>query len=452
MKPYSRRRVLVSLGAAASVSAAGCTGGDEPTSADPPEATDAPYDLSVPHDIDSWDGHNPDWEPPGTAPDAPLETEPIVENLEVPWDMEFAGNGDFFVSERVGRISRYEAGELASVTEADAVIDHADSLDSGGFDWWGGGSEGGLLGIALHPNYPDVPVLYAFYTYEAGGDDYRNRLVYYDLDDDYEETVLVDDIPGHRIIHNGARLAFGPRNYLWVTTGDADLRERAADPDSLAGKTLRLEPDGTAPADNPDIGDPRVYSYGHRNPQGITWLPDGTPLATEHGPAARDEVNVIEAGGNYGWPSVRGPPGDDEHGSYADHDDVTAPLVNTGTDETWAPCGCLFYTGDAVPALRNRLLVAGLSSQRLNVVSVYGAAAPDISGTRHDGSWLGGGHEAIAHGRFEHDLGRIRHVEQGPDGALYLVTSNRDGRSDEPTEDAFPRASDDRLVRVVQPE
>jgi len=93
-----------------------------------------------------------------------------------------------------------------------------------------------------------------------------------------------------------------------VTTGDADLTERAADPGSLAGKVLRLEPDGTPPADAPGFDDPRVHSYGHRNPQGIAWLPDGTPLATEHGPAARDEVNVIEAGENYGWPSVRSAP------------------------------------------------------------------------------------------------------------------------------------------------
>ncbi len=448
--PYSRRRLLASAGAAASITAAGCVGGSEDGSPGPPEAIESPYDLSVTHDIEAWDGYDPDWEPPETAPTAArLETETIVENLEIPWDVAFAPDGEVFLSERVGRISRYRGGERESVVELEGVIDHASSFDGDGSEWWGGGSEGGLLGIALHPNYPDVPVLYAFYTYGAGTDEYRNRLACYDVDDGYEETVVIDNVPGHRIIHNGARLAFGPRNYLWVTTGDADLTDRARDTGSLAGKVLRLEPDGTTPADNPGLDDPRVFSYGHRNPQGIAWLPDGTPLATEHGPAARDEIIALEAGGDYGWPSVRGAPGDDDHDGYADRDDVRAPLVHT-TEETWAPSGCVFYTGDSVPALRNRLLVGGLASQRLNVVSVYPSTAPDIGGRRHTRAWLGSAFEAVSHGLLEHDLGRIRHVEAGPDGGLYAITSNRDGRSDRPTEDAFPRAADDRLVRIVQ--
>lgn len=448
--PYSRRRVLTSVGAAASITVAGCAGGSGAGPSEPQESVDSSYDLSVSHDIESWDGYDPDWHPPETAPtEATFKTETIVENLEIPWDVAFGSDGDVFLSERVGRISRYEAGDLKSATELDGIIDHASSFDGEGSDWWGGGSEGGLLGIALHPNYPTVPVLYAFYTYRAGDETYRNRLVYYDIDDGYEETVVIDDIPGHRIIHNGARLAFGPRNYLWLTTGDADLTDRARDPGSLVGKVLRLEPDGTPPADNPGLDDPRVYSYGHRNPQGISWLPDGTAVATEHGPASRDEINVLEAGENHGWPSARGAPGDGNYDAYADNDDVAAPLVHTG-EETWAPSGCVFYTGDAVPALRNRLLAAGLASQRLNVVSVYGSTAPDIGGKRHDQGWLGSPFEAVSHGILEHDLGRVRHVEQGPDGGLYALTSNRDGRSDRPTEDAFPRPGDDRLVRIVQ--
>ena len=452
MRSSSRRRLLASLGGAATVSVVGCTDDSEPGPTEP-SAVESPYDLSVRHDIGAWDRYDPDWDAPETAPTGvTIGTETIVENLDIPWDMEFAANGDFFVSERVGRISRYEAGELASVTEAEGVIDHADSLDESGFDWWGGGSEGGLLGIALHPNYPTVPVLYAFYTYAAGGDEYRNRLVYYELENDYDETVIIDDIPGHRSIHNGARLAFGPRNYLWVTTGDADVADQAADTASLAGKVLRIEPDGTPPADSPGFDDPRVHSYGHRNPQGLAWLPDGTPVATDHGPAARDEIPRIEAGGNYGWPSVRGAPDDSDYDAYADREDVVAPLVHTGTAETWAPCGCVFYTGDAVPALRNRLLVGGLVSQRLNIVSVYGSTPPDIGGERHDHDWLDSAFDAVSHDLLEHDLGRIRHVEQGPDGELYAITSNRDGRSDQPTEDVFPRPRDDRLVRIVQPE
>jgi len=446
--PYSRRRLLASVGAAASASVAGCAG--EPASPDPPEEVDSAYDLSVSHDIDAWDGYDPEWLPPETSPtEATFETETVVDDLEIPWDVAFVSADDFFIAERVGRIGHYDGGELEAVIEPDSVIDHASSLD-GGHDWWGGGSEGGLLGTALHPNYPEIPVLYAAYTYRAGSEEYRNRVVYFDLENGYEETVVVDGIPGHRIIHNGARVAFGPRNYLWLTTGDADLTERSADPGSLAGKVLRLEPDGTAPGDGPDLDDPRVYTYGHRNPQGIAWLPDGTSVATEHGPAFRDEINVLEAGGNYGWPSVRGVPDDTEHDPYADHGEVVSPLVHTGTEETWAPSGCVFYTGEKVPALRNRLLVGGLASQRLNVVSIYGSTAPDIGGVRHDADWLGSGYEAVSHGLLGNELGRIRHVTQGPEGGLYALTSNRDGRSDRPTADAFPRASDDRLVRIVQ--
>lgn len=385
---------------------------------------------------------------PGPSPlDATFDVEPVIEGLEVPWDLEFASDGTCFISERVGRISRYEAGELEAVTEPDAVIDHATSVDDPeDNDWWGGGSEGGLLGIALHPNYSDVPVLYAFYTYRAGDEDYRNRLVFYDLENDNEETVVVDDIPGHRIIHNGSRLAFGPRKYLWVTTGDSGEEALSADPNSLAGKVLRLEPDGTAPDDNPDVGDPRVYSYGHRNPQTITFLPDGTPIVTEHGPSARDEVSALEAGGDHGWPTVRSGGDDDEYDRYEDADGVTPPIVNTGPSTLWAPSGGVFYTGDAVPELRNRLLVGGLGSQTLRSVTIYQGQAPDIGGTRYDDDWLHPDYEAVAHGLFEDELGRIRHVEQGPDGALYAITSNRDGRANGP----FPTPADDRLLRIVR--
>jgi glucose/arabinose dehydrogenase len=232
-----------------------------------------------------------------------------------------------------------------------------------------------------------------------------------------------------------------------VTTGDANQGSLAQDTDSLAGKVLRLEPDGTAPEDNPGLGDPRVYTYGHRNPQAISWLPDATPIAAEHGPSGRDEVNLLSAGGNYGWPTVRGAPGGDGE-SYADRDDVTPPLVSTG-DETWAPPGGVFYTGDAVPSLRNRFVLGGLISQRLNVVTVFEGSAPDIGGQRFDADWMHPDYEAVAHTLMEDELGRIRHVEQGPSGELYAVTSNRDGRSGEPEPDSFPKPNDDRLVRIV---
>ncbi|MFP4625522.1 MAG: PQQ-dependent sugar dehydrogenase [Natronomonas sp.] len=447
MNPPDRREFLAAVGAAGSVLAAGCLGdGDEDSTPTPEpddiDPVDSSYDLAVDHDIETWAAYDPDWDPPMDPPGSTsdYEVETVIENLEVPWDLEFADDGTLFVTERVGRISRYEADELETVAEPDDVIDHASAVDVSegeGMDWWGGGSEGGLLGIALHPNYPDVPILYAAYTYDAG-DEYRNRVVYYDVTDPSEETVVLDGIPGHERIHNGGRLTFGPRNYLWVTTGDANDREASQRTDSLAGKILRLEPDGTVPEDNPGFDEPRIFTYGHRNPQTISFLPDGTPISAEHGETNRDEVHVLSAGENHGWPEA-------EDGETYPGTSFARPLVNTGPNEGWAPSGGVFYTGDVVGSLSMRLVLGGLISQRCNIVSVYPDSAPEIGGTRYDADWMHPDYDAVAHHLFENELGRIRHVEQAPTGELYAITSNRDGRSDE-----FPREGDDRLVRIVE--
>ena len=459
----TRRRFL----AAAAASAAGLSGvaGCLSAPSDTTNGTDSPSsDLAVTHDIESWERYESDWSHPVDPPTLDVAVETVIEGLEIPWDLAFAPNGDLFVSERVGRISRYDSDELETVAAPD-VIDHADSIapgEEGG--WWEAGSEGGLMGLAVHPSYPDVPLVYAVYTREdepavEGGDPYVNRVSYFDVsaeDPAETETVVIDDVPGNEIIHNGARLAFGPEDYLWVTTGDAasvnpDLgtdRPLPQDPSSLAGKVLRLEPDGSAPEGNPDIdgGDPRVYTYGHRNPQGISFLPDGTPIVTEHGPSNRDEVMVLRPGANYGW----GP--EDERARDAETypgTDYARPVVNTGPDEGWAPSGCVFYTGDRVPSWSNRLLVGGLVSQRVNLVTVYPAdgepASTENGGTRYDADWMNEAYDAVAHHTLENELGRVRHVEQGPNGEVYAITSNRDGRARE----GFPREGDDRLVRLT---
>ncbi|MFA9515740.1 sorbosone dehydrogenase family protein [Halopenitus sp. H-Gu1] len=470
----TRRRFLASTAASAVGLAglAGCSAPDGSTngngtstadgSSDVTPVPDPNYDLSVTHDVESWDGYDPDWSPPTDPPTLDVEIETVIEGLEIPWDLAFAPDGDLFVTERVGRISRYDSSTLETVATAD-VIDHADSIapgEEGG--WWEAGSEGGLMGLAVHPNYPDVPLVYAIYTYEGeaatpGGDPYVNRLSYFDVsaDDPGEtETVVIDPIPGNEIIHNGSRIAFGPANHLWVTTGDAGSMTDVGtddplpqDPSSLAGKVLRLEPDGSAPDGNPDIGgDPRVYTYGHRNPQGIDFLPDGTPIVTEHGPANRDEVMVLRPGENHGWGS------EDERardGETYPGTDYARPVVNTGPDEGWAPPGCVFYTGDGVPSWSNRLLVGGLASQRVNIVTVYPAdgepASAATGGTRYDADWMNEDYDAVAHHTLADELGRIRHLEQGPNGDVYAITSNRDGRAD----DGFPKEGDDRLVRIT---
>jgi glucose/arabinose dehydrogenase len=283
--------------------------------------------------------------------------------------------------------------------------------------------EGGLLGLALHPDFSRTGWVYLYYTYQT--DQLWNRVVRYRLADDQlvEPQVILDRIPGASI-HDGGRIAFGPDGKLYVTTGDARDPEAAQDLASLAGKILRLEPDGSLPPDNPFPGSP-VWTYGHRNPQGLAWTNDGRLYATEHGPtgdlglAAHDEVNLIEPGKNYGWPFV-----------VADLvrrplPDAVPPVAQSG-QTTWAPSGATFVRAGSIPQWQGNLLFAGLRSQALwrLVLAPDGRSAVQL--------------EALYQGEF----GRLRTVVEGPDGAIYLLTSNRDGRGN-------PRAGDDRLVRIA---
>jgi len=451
----SRRQYLAALGGIGATVLAGCRGesGTQTASPEPtPTATTATgptraldrYDVSLNHE--RRQSPDTDWTAPTTSPtDTSLATDPLIEDLEIPWDLSFAADGTLFLTERVGRVLSFVDGSARTVTEPAAVID-AESSDDG---WWVTGGEGGTLGVAAHPTYPDPPVVYVYYTTMTDDDERANRVVAMDVsaeDPAATESVLVDNIPGSKI-HNGGRLTFGPEKYLWITTGDAGDGELAADTDSLGGKVLRVTPAGDPAPGNPDIGgDPRVFTYGHRNPQGLAWLPDGTVIASEHGPTGRDELNRLVAGGDYGWPDTR------EHAEYLDADpEVRRPLANTGNAGGWAPSGSLFYTGDAVPSLRNRLLTGGLKGQKLLVTTLTPAGAdlpPGDDAEVYDADWTDDAYTATTHSLLSDELGRIRHIEQGPDGSLYLITSNRDGRAG----DGFPRNRDDVLVRVTPAE
>ncbi|KAA9399651.1 PQQ-dependent sugar dehydrogenase [Haloarcula sp. CBA1130] len=447
----SRRQYLGALASIGATGLAGCRGEPETrtdssdqtstvtTTAGPVRTLDR-YDVSLSHER----AQSPsEWVPPTTSPmDTPLGIDPLIEDLEIPWDLSFAADGTLFLTERVGRVLSFADGTVRTVAEPAAVIDAESSADG----WWVTGGEGGTLGIAAHPSYPDPPVVYVYYTTMTGDDERSNRVVAMDVsaeDPAATESVLVDDIPGSKI-HNGGRLTFGPENYLWITTGDAGVGSLAADLDSLGGKVLRVTPAGDPAPGNPDLGgDPRVFTYGHRNPQGLAWLPDGTLVASEHGPTGRDELNRLVAGGYYGWPDTR------EHSEYLDAGpEVRRPLANTGNTGGWAPSGSLFYTGDAVPSLQNRLLTGGLKGQKLLVTTLTPAGndlPPGDDAEVYDADWTDDAYTATTHSLLADELGRIRHVEQGPDGGLYLVTSNRDGRAG----DGFPRERDDVLVRVT---
>ena len=224
------------------------------TVASDPSALD--YDLSVDHDPETWPQYAPDWTAPSTAPPA-LEFETLVTNLEIPWDLSFAANGDLFVTERTGRLLRYESGEVVDVAS------HADAIDAGSVEpgadegsWWVEGGEGGTMGVSAHPNYPDVPVVYLYYTANAGEDAVVNRLSAFDVsaDDPAATEVSLLEAPAETV-HNGGRIAFGPANYLWVCAGDAAQKPLAADPSSLAGSVLRVTPEGEpAPATRTGAG------------------------------------------------------------------------------------------------------------------------------------------------------------------------------------------------------
>ncbi len=393
------------------------------------------------------------WSPPTDAPTTDVDVNVLVEGLENPWDVSVAPNGDVFISERVGRITRFTAGEIEDVLAPESAID-AEAVSPGSDErpWWVQGGEGGVLGVALHPEYPDDSSVYVYYT-AAVSDARVNRVSRFDIsasDPATTETILIDDIPGFRV-HNGGRIEFGPDGYLWATTGTAafdndEESERATDPGSLAGAVLRITAEGDPAPGNPDIGDeadPRVYTYGHRNPQGIVWLPDGSVLVNEHGGTGYDEINRLVAGAYYGWPNKPR-----TRKKYVDADDVHPPLVNSGKN-TWAPSGSVFYTGDDVPSWSNRMLIGGLLSQQVLIATITppGGQLPPVGeeGRRFDDEWLDDAYVVTTHPVLKNELGRVRHLEQGPTGELYAITSNRDGRAQAP----FPRDRDDVFVQIT---
>jgi len=227
------------------------------------------------------------------------------------------------------------------------------------------------------------------------------------------DRVLLDGARGASI-HDGGRLGFGPDGKLYWTVGDASDPNLAQDPTALNGKILRLNADGSIPGDNPFPGSP-VYSYGHRNPEGLAWQPGSNRLyATEHGPSAHDEVNLIEPGRNYGWPLVTG----------SEAHEATAPsVIESGTD-TWAPAGATFATqGPWMGAL----LFAGLRGQALFRLTI----------DPNDPS-----HALSLDQELQGQYGRLRAVAQAPDGTFYILTNNRDGRGS-------PAPEDDRVLRLT---
>jgi aldose sugar dehydrogenase len=334
------------------------------------------------------------------------KVETVAENLEVPWAIAFSPDGRIFVTERIGQLRVIEDGQLNP--EPVTILNV-------------GTVEGGLLGLALDPNFEQNHYLYLYYTYFEFPFTY-NKVVRYTENDNKlsEELILIDKIPG-AVVHDGGRLKFGPDEKLYITTGDATDADSAQDLNSLAGKILRINSDGTIPSDNP-FSDSAVFSYGHRNPQGLDWDPvTGKLVITEHGPSgergfAHDEINVIEPGKNYGWPKIIG----------GEHDpEFVDPILQTG-DETWAPSGASFYDSKNIPEWENRYFVATLRGSHLRMLDLNLESNQVVSS------------EPLLLDVF----GRLRDATMGPDGNLYLLTSNRDGRG-------TPAENDDRILKII---
>jgi glucose/arabinose dehydrogenase len=396
----------------------------EPTATPPPTATPAPAATTAPTNTPP-----PSPTPKPTAVPLP-KVETLVSGLEAPWAIAFAPDGRIFVTERPGRIRIIEGGKL--LPQPWMTLDVAAT------------GEAGLLGLALDPDFAQNHYVYVAYTVRAGAG-LENRLVR--LRDDPAtgqgvlDRVLLEGVRGN-IFHDGGRVKFGPDGKLYWTMGDAQNGALAQDVGSLNGKILRINPDGTIPDDNPFPGSP-VYSYGHRNPQGLAWQPPSASLATqgssggrpadkslepgarlagqpgtgrlyetEHGPTAppiccRDEVNFIEPGKNYGWPTIT---------ADQTHAGMVSPVLQSGTTQTWAPSGATFVTGGPWDG---SLLFAGLRGESLYRVVL------DPSDPRR---------VILFERLFAQQYGRLRDVVQGPDRALYVLTSNLDGRGTPPPE------------------
>lgn len=333
----------------------------------------------------------------------PYEIEVIAENLNVPWSIDISDEGKIYFTERPGSIRVIENGVLNPkplITFESPFISQ---------------DEGGLMGLALDPNYSRNHYMYVMYSYLENNKLFNRVVRLIERGGSASiDKILLDRIPGNQF-HNGGRIKIGPDKKLYITTGDAQNPSSSQDMSSLAGKILRIELNGDIPTDNPFPNSP-VYSLGHRNSQGLAWDSMNVLYSSEHGQSAHDEINLIIPGGNYGWPLVQG---------YENSTEIPVqkPLIQS-EEETWAPSGITFINQGP---WKDKLLVATLLGQELLAISV-----------NNDGTSV-----TNIESFFNNEYGRLREVVQGKDGSIYIATSNRDGRGN-------PNESDDKIIRLVE--
>lgn len=357
---------------------------------------------------------------PAPKETAKFKVETVAENLEVPWSITFAPDGRIFFTERTGRVRIIENGKLR---EKPLYVLTDVKLDG----------ETGLMGMTLHPNFAENHLLYLAYVYDTS-DGKKVRAVRYKENNEtlLEPKTMIENIAAAQY-HAGMRLSFSPADgKLYITTGDATKQKYAQDLSSINGKTLRLNDDGSVPQDNPFVGQknarPEIWSYGHRNAQGIAWQPETNLMfQTEHGPSGidgvslfkvskrfgGDEVNIVERGKNYGW---------DKISHMSKKDGMETPLVEYSP--AVAPASAAFYRGDAFPAFKGNLFFGALKSESIVRLIIE--------------------NRKITAQEFllKKQYGRIREVAVSPEGFIYFSTSNKDGRGD-------AAATDDRILRIV---
>ncbi len=343
--------------------------------------------------------------------DVRFRLETVASGLEIPWGFTWLPNNDLLFTERKGRVRVIEKGKL----RVEPVFTVPDVEPTG---------ESGLMDITLHPQFGTKAYIYLAYSYNKEGK--RVKVVRYKYTDGKfgEPKTIVDDVPGAPN-HSGMRCRFGPDGKLYITTGDSTDWNLAQKLDSLAGKVLRVNDDGTIPEDNPFLktpgARPEIWTYGNRNPQGIAWQPGSNLIfETEHGPSyfegrggGGDEVNILEASKNYGWPEIH---------HTETRDGMVSPLLEYSP--ACAPGSAMFYNGSAFPAFKGNFFFGCLGGHRIVRVVLDGRKVVS--------------QENLLDGNF----GRIREMEQGPDGYIYFSTSNRDGRG-------TPATDDDRIMRLV---
>ncbi len=339
-----------------------------------------------------------------------VDTNSVATNLDTPWEILWGPDDFIWFTERSGRISR-----LDPETGAHSVLLTISEVHEE--------SESGLMAMVLHPDFVNQPYLYVVYTYLDSGV-IKERLVRYTY---LSQTltsplILIDEVPGSNR-HDGSRLVIDSNLKLFMTTGDATDQMLPQNLNSLNGKVLRLNLDGSVPDDNPISGS-YIWSWGHRNAQGLVIAPSGIIYSSEHGPSTDDELNIIEKGRNYGWPTVRGFCNTPTESQFCADSNVVEPIA------VWTPtlavAGTDFYHQGVIAEWQNSLLVTSLKASELTALKLSEDGQTVVEQASHFQDWFG----------------RLRDVCVSPDGRVFLAVSNRDGRGDS-------RAGDDRIVEIA---